>query len=391
MLLLIENGRKPAFMAELCAKIIRKFAGTPLAKITVAILAILSLSFQFPTAAQVENAGSDLDYSLFSQRSLQRIKITLCDSETRILRNHPRKYVRGRVEIGGFRYEDAAIHLKGSAGSFQRLDEKPSLTLDFTRFGSLEGFRGLEKIHLNNSVEDPSFLNELIGAECFRAAGIPVPRVAHAVVELNGRKLGLYVLKEGFTRRFFERSFDQADGALYQPESFDESGERMKTVAEHLNRDEFLGFIATELLICHRDGYSLAKNNFRVYYENSIGRAEFLPTGMDQLFGKADYPLNLQMAGELSQALVSTPAGKLALNARLKELYPLSNPAVLNERIGRVIAMLKRDLPRRDFKNVASAAADFKERIAQRHEFLKEKLEPAHSELRMFAATEGRK
>src|SRR3954465_16026529 len=98
MLLLIENGRKPAFMAELCAKIIRKFAGTPLAKITVAILAILSLSFQFPTAAQVENAGSDLDYSLFSQRSLQRIKITLCDSETRILRNHPRKYVRGRVE-----------------------------------------------------------------------------------------------------------------------------------------------------------------------------------------------------------------------------------------------------------------------------------------------------
>jgi hypothetical protein len=35
----------------------------------------------------------------------------------------------------------------------------------------------MEKFHLNNSVQDPTFMTELICGELFRQAGVPAPRV----------------------------------------------------------------------------------------------------------------------------------------------------------------------------------------------------------------------
>ena len=47
------------------------------------------------------------------------------------------------------------------------------------------------------------------------AAGVPAPRVGHAIVELNGSRLGLYDLKEGFAAEFLGLHFAQTDGNLY--------------------------------------------------------------------------------------------------------------------------------------------------------------------------------
>ena len=49
----------------------------------------------------------------------------------------------------------------------------------------------------NNSVQDSTYLSEKICREMFEAAGVPSPRAGHAVVEFDGRLLGLYVLVEG--------------------------------------------------------------------------------------------------------------------------------------------------------------------------------------------------
>ena len=54
-------------------------------------------------------------------------------------------------------------------------------------------FHGLRKFHLNNAVQDGSFLHELISGEIFRAGVVAATRVAHARVWLNDRELGLYV------------------------------------------------------------------------------------------------------------------------------------------------------------------------------------------------------
>src|SRR6185437_7521161 len=192
-------------------------------------------------------------------------------------------------------------------------------TLDFTRFAGGRTIGGIEKIHLNNSVEDPSFLDEFIGGELFRAAGVPAPRVAYALVELNGRKLGLYVVKEGLSTSFLSRHFTGSDGNLYdtdwgheisqpmknhshharasgQPDLQElvaatqekNSDERWRLLSRRVDLDRFVSFVAMEVLACHCDGYSLARNNFAIYHDPSTDHLIFLPSGMDQLFGKAD-------------------------------------------------------------------------------------------------------
>src|SRR5262249_9442130 len=192
-------------------------------------------------------------------------------------------------------YSNVAVHLKGSVGSFRPVDDKPSWTLDFCRFNPSQHFHGLRRIHLNNSVEDPSYCNEVLGSELFRSAGVPTPRVTRALVTLNGRRLGFYVLKEGFTEDFLGCYFTHPSGSLYEPDDGHDINQHLKRNsiqapgndrtalraladivrdAENLHRwerldkvvavDEFVSFMASEVMLGHRDGYCLARNNFRV-------------------------------------------------------------------------------------------------------------------------------
>src|SRR4030095_3564082 len=259
-----------------------------------------------PTAARVPPPGA----GLLVPGQVHRIQIEIPTDGLILLRQQPRVDVQAAVRCAGTVCQVVGIHLKGSTGSFRDLDDKPGLTLDFDQSAPDQRFHGLAKIHLNNSVEDPSFLCEALGAELFRAAGVPAPRVTHALVELNGNPLGLYVLKEGFTREFLGQHFSRTDGNVYDTGSGNEVTEPMKRnlgagplnradlkalaaaaqepdpakrwqrLGQTLDVDRFVSFMAMEILTGHRDGYGLAKNNFRIYHDLGGGRLVFLPAGM---------------------------------------------------------------------------------------------------------------
>ena len=113
-------------------------------------------------------------------------------------------------------YKDVAIHLKGAVGSFRNWSDKPALTLNLDKFVHDQNYMGLDKFHLNNSVQDNSYMNELTCSIIAQALGVPTARATHALVELNGRKVGLYVLKEGYNGTFIRRNFpDGKHGNLY--------------------------------------------------------------------------------------------------------------------------------------------------------------------------------
>src|SRR5262249_34712540 len=118
-------------------------------------------------------------------------------------------------EDGRTKYTNVALKLKGAAGSYRDWGDRPALTLNLTKFNKAGKFHDLVKLHLNNSVQDETYLSELICSELFRQAGVPAPPVPHARVWLNGRDVGLYVLKEGFDEQFLKRHFADATGNLY--------------------------------------------------------------------------------------------------------------------------------------------------------------------------------
>jgi spore coat protein H len=151
--------------------------------------------------------------TLFTNGIMHFLKLAVSQKGLQSLQRDPRTYVEGTLQEGPSRFTHVMVRLKGGAGSFQGLDDKPGLTLKLEGGDSV--FHGLKKFHLNNSVQDGTYLSEWLCSGLFCQAGVPAARVAHAVVELNGRRLGLYTLLESIDSDFLARHFKNSHGNVY--------------------------------------------------------------------------------------------------------------------------------------------------------------------------------
>jgi hypothetical protein len=307
-------------------------------------------------AARPERKPDQSD-DFFRRGDIPRLKIEIPKPELDRLHHNNREYVRAKViENETTEYQSVGVKLKGAAGSFRGIDDRPALTLNFDKFRDKQKFHDLDKIHLNNSVQDPSYLNELVCSNLFLAAGVPTPRTTHARVWLNGRDLGFYVLKEGFDRNFLKRHFKDPNGNLYdsggsqeidgnlEKDSGDgtddrsdlkalaaaarlgDAPQRWKQIEALLDIDQFLSFMALELACAHWDGYCNANNNYRVYFDPAAGRAHFFPHGMDQMFGDSQSSVLHTPGAVVAQAVLSNPEWRARYRDRIAELLPLFSP-----------------------------------------------------------------
>src|SRR6266850_738194 len=127
---------------------------------------------------QAGRAGDDL----FTNVLVPRLRLEIAPEGMAVLQSYEwnrnlngqdRTNVLATVREGNRVYTNVAVHLKGGLGSFRPVDDKPALTLSFDKFADGQRFHGLQKIYLNNSVQDPSYLSEKICREMFLAAGLP--------------------------------------------------------------------------------------------------------------------------------------------------------------------------------------------------------------------------
>ncbi len=294
----------------------------------------------------------------FDKGVIPQLRIEISPEELLKLRQNNRAYVRTVIrEDDKITHADVALKLKGAAGSFRGFDDKPALTLNMTKFveNKKRRFHDLDKWHLNNSVQDGTYLQELICSELFRSAGVPTPRVTHARVWLNGRDCGMYVLKEGFDKTFLKRHFVNPTGNLYdggflqdignelekdEGEGDDRSellalraacsepnpAKRWERVEELLDVDEFFSFMAIELMACHWDGYVRNRNNYRIYFEPTTHKALFLPHGMDQMFGDTGTPVFNNSGATVSNVVLQNLDWRARYRERVAELLPLFDP-----------------------------------------------------------------
>jgi spore coat protein H len=294
-------------------------------------------------------------------KSVPRIEIEIPAKSLAVLRDYHQVWRQPRpervdvpvtVREGGKVYTNVAIHLKGSF-SFQPIGEKPSLTLNFAKFAPGQRFHGLNKIHLNNSVQDPSYICEAFARESFNDLGVPSPRASQALVKLNGRNLGMFVLIEGANTQFVKRHFDSAQGNLYDGGSGGDVTKALETdsgmnpddrsdltnlvraarervpakrherLREVLDVDRFITFAAVETFIVHWDGYAIGCNNYRVFHDVSRDKMVFIPHGLDQLFGVSSSPtlsITPPFKGMVAKALFSVPEARAHYLARIAEL-----------------------------------------------------------------------
>jgi hypothetical protein len=167
---------------------------------------------------------------------------------------------------------------------------------------------------------------------------------------------------------------------------------RFERLAEVIDMDRFVSFLAMEVLLCHWDGYGMNKNNYRIYQDPETSRLVFMPHGMDQMFGVMMVQPSLDVRppfqGLAAKALLETPEGRRQYFQRLGELnQSLFNVEAITNRVYQAVARIGPVLAR-----ISPAAAanhereveDLCDRIAQRKLSLEDQLAGAQGKVIVF-------
>src|SRR5262245_6291943 len=364
-------------------------------------------------ASRKSTAGDDL----FTGTTIRKIRIEIPKDGLAKLRRYrwerngnpaERPTVPVIVNEGDTVYTNVALHLKGAEGSFRPVDQNPAMTLNFDKLTPGQRFHGLQKISLNNSAEDPTFLTEKICRELFAAAAVPVPRSDFANLELNGRPLGLYVLVEGWNKQFLRRHFKNPDGNLYDsgfikditeeleknsgPPPNDQSDlkalvaaasepdltKRLARLEKVLALDQFITSFALQVMMWNWDGYVMNINNYRIYHDPDSDRLFILPHGLDQMFWKPDGPIFPRMRGMLARAVVQIPEGRRRYLEQMSQLLTnVYHVEAITNRVMQQAARIRSVLVERNpqaARNHERLVATLCERIAQRARSLEQQL-----------------
>lgn len=331
-------------------------------------------------------------WELFAGTNVPAFTLQLSPAAMDSLRRAPRQWVRGTLRFGGEVYPEVGVHIKGSEGSLQPIDRRPSLTVSFNRFAPSRRFFGLKKIHFNNTAEDPSFMTEIICSELARQCGLPAARAAHATLRLNERALGLYVVKEGLTKEFLAQYFRRPDGPLYEggfQQDIDEPFEciagqeppgqpdrlallaaardpdlkrRWQRLQQVLDIDRFITLLAWTTITWNWDGYPMGRNNYRVYHDPETDRLVFFPHGLDQMFWEPRGSIYPPWRGLVAVAVMQVPEARQQYRQRLAALTEQCfKPGYWGARIDQLATLIAPHRP-----ESATRAANLKQRIAMR-------------------------
>jgi spore coat protein H len=332
------------------------------------------LAFQQPCAAlalpakDAENQAASQEF--FTNAAVCEIHIEIPAAGAASLKKESRKNVRASVKEGTNSYADVGVHLKGNS-TFRPIDgEKPSFTLKFNWQTPGQRFHGLNKISLNNSQADPSYLNEALCTGLFRSLGVPVARITHERVWLNERYLGLYILVEGMTKDFLKLNFKNGDGNLYEGNSKDIDEEieqingldtsradlaalvaaaremdaraRWQRLHKVLDVDRFVSMMAGEVLMSGWDGYYNDCNNYRLYHDPATVLMVMMPHGLDNMFQTPETQWRPELHSLLVMAVLQSSEGQDLYRQRFWTAFegPLRTDLILG-RLDQVAARLR--------------------------------------------------
>src|SRR5829696_1396284 len=97
-------------------------------------LCLLLCLIAFSCSGALLERRRDKSDDFFESGVVPELRIEITGTNLTQLRRQQRNYVRATVRDGERVYQDVGIHLKGAAGSWRELDDRPALSLNFDKF-----------------------------------------------------------------------------------------------------------------------------------------------------------------------------------------------------------------------------------------------------------------
>ena len=191
-----------------------------LAGLVVALMITAVLSVW--ASVQEEN-GVAMAYEtrLFDDTRVHTIDITIDDWSALIEEAQEERYVPCTMTIDDEVFRQVGIRAKGN-NSLRLTSEyelaRYSLKVEFDHYLPQGNYHGLDKLSLDASFQDNSYLKTVLAFDMMRFMGVPTPLCSYAWVRVNGEDWGLFLAVEECEEAFASRNFGWDHGVLYQPD-----------------------------------------------------------------------------------------------------------------------------------------------------------------------------
>lgn len=165
---------------------------------------------------------------LFDPNTVHTLEICMDDWDGFIANAMSEEYAQCDIVIDGERLNDVAIRAKGntSLSSVASLDStRYSFKVEFDHYVSDMRYHGLDKLSLNNLIQDATLMKDDLAYTLMNRMGVPSPLCSYVQISVNGEPWGLYLAVEGMEDAFLERN-GLTGGELYKPDSMSFGGGR---------------------------------------------------------------------------------------------------------------------------------------------------------------------
>ena len=196
--------------------------------IAAAFAVLATVLFMNGKQLGIEQAGGAGGYEdrLFDTSYVHKIDVVMSNFDDMCSKADKAWYDCDAV-IDGEKFSNISIRIKGNAAEVQSVGSiKYSFKIGFDHRNSMESYHGLNKLDLNNSSGDCTFMKDFLVYEAMSGAGVPAPLCSYAFLTVNGKDVGLYLAVESIDDAFLMRNFGKNYGNLYKPECEETSYEK---------------------------------------------------------------------------------------------------------------------------------------------------------------------
>lgn len=199
--------------------------------VVLVLVLILTVFFMNGEALGIQIAGKIMGYEekLFDTSTVHTIDIVMDDWDSFLESCTDEEYETCTVVIDNEAYKNVAIRAKGNTSLSQVQsygNDRYSFKIEFDHYDSAENYYGLDKLCLNNMIQDNTYMKDYLTYQMMGYFGVDAPLCSYAYITVNGEDWGLYLAVEGVEDAFLQRNYGSDYGELYKPDSTDMGGGR---------------------------------------------------------------------------------------------------------------------------------------------------------------------
>lgn len=199
--------------------------------IGIVIALIITVVMYNAEAIGIEELGSVGGYEkkLFDTSYVHTINIVMDDWDDFIDTCENEEYSACLVVIDNDAYKNVGIRAKGNTSLSSVAEygnDRYSFKIEFDKYDSSKSYYGLDKISLNNIIQDNTYMKDYLTYQMMGYFGVSSSLCSYVYITVNGEDWGLYLAVEGVEESFLERNYGSDYGELYKPDSMSMGGGR---------------------------------------------------------------------------------------------------------------------------------------------------------------------